>query len=472
MAPAGIINFGNSCFLNSTLQALLSIESLHDVLSSWPLSNDHMSLTQSLLALNNKTDHENMSVRRLLHDLPVVYGMHRRSREQCDAEECLTHLLNGMEEEFGCHVVDEMFGGLLKQNRVCPSCSLSSFAPLTKFNILSLSMSHEPTSLSARIAEFHGDEVLEASTTCGRCGKHSVGAIISDEVSNWPHTLILQLKRFGSTSAGAVKEFDEVVDFEEEMHLGHVYQLRSVVVHEGRFANRGHYFAYVKRGERWFRVSDMSVRVVLFEEVKSCAGYLFLYESLVHGREGSHVLDFQLDGVGGRVEHDAVPSMDEGEPQRRRPSIYLLPELLPVFNEPLFPIDFWQSGTELLTNHHISAALLTLLPDSLLHKSRSIPRHPNFVAPISIQNFARVVEQASVMICNGQVPEQILRRIDDPQLKCLIAAAHGTMNPTFVIGDDIHWRVMCLDSSRRVIYTVDPYGTRTGFFLTLCRKQL
>ena len=71
MAPAGIINFGNSCFLNSTLQALLSIESLHDVLSSWPLSNDHMSLTQSLLALNNKTDHENMSVRRLLHDLPV-----------------------------------------------------------------------------------------------------------------------------------------------------------------------------------------------------------------------------------------------------------------------------------------------------------------------------------------------------------------------------------------------------------------
>lgn len=275
MGPQGISNFGNSCFLNSTLQSLMSIEKLQTVLSSWPSMETHMSLTKCLLALHKNVDFGNSTVRQLLYDLPSIYNMMRQSLEQCDAEECLTKILAGMEEEFGNFVFDQLFGGLMKQNRVCPCCSLTSFGPPAMFNVLPLSMTHEPTSLHARIAGFHRAERLEEMTHCARCGEDVVGALVSHEIVAWPQTVILQLKRFASTSVSAVKEFEEVVDFDEELHCGGLYQLRAVIVHEGTSANSGHYFAYVKRNERWFRGSDMAVRIVSFDDVKSCAGYLF-----------------------------------------------------------------------------------------------------------------------------------------------------------------------------------------------------
>lgn len=107
---------------------------------------------------------------------------------------------------------------------------------------------------------------------------------------------------------------------------------------------------------------------------------------------------------------------------------------------------------------------MTLMPECDVHESKSTPRHPSFVAPIDKDNFLRIVQQAHDMIRAGRVPDPPRpRRIDDPHLKCLIAAAHGTMSPSFVIGDGIHWRVICFDATRRVVYTLDPYGTHNGF---------
>lgn len=169
-----------------------------------------------------------------------------------------------------------------------------------------------------------------------------------------------------------------------------------------------------------------------------------------------------MGGLISHIEDDVAMEVVNQLPVR--PLAYHVPEPGIVVMEPLFPNDFWRSQSQLLTNHHINAALLTLMPTTSFHDSRSIPRHPSFVAPVSIENFMRIVQKTSDMIRCGQVPDPPRpRRIDDPQMKCLIAAAHGTMNPSFVIGDDIHWRVICIDASRQVIYTLDPYGTRNGF---------
>ena len=101
LVPQGIRNFGNSCFLNGILQVLLNVGGLQRLLSSWPLSEDHPSLTQCLLALHRKVDHGNSQVLRLLSNLPDVYKLPRHHLQQCDAEECLTQLLEGLVQEFG-----------------------------------------------------------------------------------------------------------------------------------------------------------------------------------------------------------------------------------------------------------------------------------------------------------------------------------------------------------------------------------
>lgn len=251
--------------------------------------------------------------------------MARQAHEQCDAEECLTQLLHGSEQEFGFNVVDRIFGGLMKQKRICPLCTQTSFGPPTIFNVLSLSMTHGRNSLHGMIGDFQRGECLEEAMQCGMCGNNVAGATLFQEVVKWPETIILQLKRFASRSGNAIKELHEVVDFDEVMLFGDVlYQLRSVVVHDGHSADSGHYFAYVKKDHGWFRVSDKSVRIVRFQEVKACAGYLFVYERVVDG-DDLHGMNTHLVGRSILEEH-VVPMEGVTDALFVRPPTYHVPE--------------------------------------------------------------------------------------------------------------------------------------------------
>ena len=44
----------------------------------------------------------------------------------------------------------------------------------------------------------------------------------------------------------------------------------------------------------------------------------------------------------------------------------------------------------------------------------------------------------------------------------LFAAAHGSMNPCFVIHDGLHWCCLAMDAKKKIVYTVDPRGAWTA----------
>ena len=56
------------------------------------------------------------------------------------------------------------------------------------------------------------------------------------------------------------------------------YELVSVLVHQGRSCNSGHYLSYVKSDGEWYRASDENVEKVPVNIVLSQRAYILIYE--------------------------------------------------------------------------------------------------------------------------------------------------------------------------------------------------
>ena len=56
-----------------------------------------------------------------------------------------------------------------------------------------------------------------------------------------------------------------------------VYDLESVVVHHGQQIQNGHYFAFCRQNDTWFRFDDEIVSVSTTEEVLRQEAYLLFY---------------------------------------------------------------------------------------------------------------------------------------------------------------------------------------------------
>lgn len=66
------------------------------------------------------------------------------------------------------------------------------------------------------------------------------------------------------------------------------YELVGVLVHAGKNRNSGHYYAFVKSGETWYKTNDGDVTKVEVEVVLKQSAYILIYE--VEGMRREHGL--------------------------------------------------------------------------------------------------------------------------------------------------------------------------------------
>jgi ubiquitin C-terminal hydrolase len=58
------------------------------------------------------------------------------------------------------------------------------------------------------------------------------------------------------------------------------YQLTCIVVHIGASIAVGHYVAYIRAGELWFKMNDSKVKTVTWSTVKRQKAYLLFFEQI------------------------------------------------------------------------------------------------------------------------------------------------------------------------------------------------
>ena len=315
LEPRGLINKSNFCYIHATLQALLSctpfyhlmrslsskiqprterstipiIYALADFVSEFSPCADQLRSSRHRireLASALTSAFEPLSVHAVLAH--VSSNMFRAAGRQEDAEEFLTCLLNGLQDEMTKiqklqHVkeiktpISQIFSGqlrfLLHRQGAEPTGSVQSFFSL-QLDIQKPGITSVEQALESLVAQ---DPVV--SLTCPKTG-NPVKAWQQVALELTPPALILHLKRFlYDPATGSVKKLLKLITFPVDLNLNKKlmsaecrqlkpgfkrYRLFAVVSHTGSESTRGHYMtdAYHSAYQHWMRYDDSKVTAI------------------------------------------------------------------------------------------------------------------------------------------------------------------------------------------------------------------
>jgi hypothetical protein len=213
-----------------------------------------------------------------------------RPYQQEDAHEFLRALLGTLVMNGHNKKMSSLFDGLLESAVTCQTCFHSS---LTRDRYMDLSLDicgKDTSTLPAALAEFTKTEVLDGENLvqCQKCAaKRQVTKGL--RLATAPSILVCHLKRFAFDEYGRTVRLHKHVAFPLKLEIGDYmsrvnkstpppYEVVGVVVHQGATCDSGHYLAYVKCQDDWYKCNDSEVTKVDVETVLNQRAYILIYE--------------------------------------------------------------------------------------------------------------------------------------------------------------------------------------------------
>lgn len=343
---AGLVNKGNTCYMNSTLQALLHLpplsyallmldtDQLYGRFGAHPVHKFDAIEEMARLAQRTMTKRGNeapAAPNAFIANLKSYARTLVKFRQE-DAHEFLRFLLDAM--QYCCLVrapkslkpfdplrettlIHKIFGGKLRSRVQCGRCKHNSD---TYDPILDLSLdirNLRSNTISSALDNFTSLDHLSGSEKyrCEKC-KMSVNATKRFTIHQAPTVLTVHLKRFTLTGQKISKQIafgEELVLTRNVLSEGRApqkYILHSVIHHHGGGPNSGHYIASVRGalGNRWYEMNDSSVYPLRSAPVNASNAYILFYVRA----PGS-----ALEGV---LQHPGVPAVTSASKKRNRDS--------------------------------------------------------------------------------------------------------------------------------------------------------
>ncbi|KAL0754245.1 hypothetical protein Bca101_091913 [Brassica carinata] len=314
---AGLLNLGNSCFINSVLQCFTHtvplIESLYSYQYEEPCNcNQRFCVIRALryhigVALET-TSVFSISPLYFFNNLRYFSPDFRRYQQE-DAHEFLHAFLNKLEicclnRRNDVNFVQHIFGGRLVSELRCCNCD---YVSETFEDSLGLSLEIEDVdNLQSALDSFTRVEKLEEQMKCDNCDEK-----VSKEkrllLHNLPQVITFHLKRFKNNGLFMVKNYNYVefpleLDLQPYMSNDQVaakYYLYALVKHFGSLAY-GHYSSFVRSAPSiWHKFNDKQVTRVDEDCVLSQNSYILFY-----AREGTPWFSTAIEELHPMTEED------------------------------------------------------------------------------------------------------------------------------------------------------------------------
>ncbi|XP_014220685.1 ubiquitin carboxyl-terminal hydrolase 36 isoform X2 [Trichogramma pretiosum] len=314
---AGMMNVGNTCYLNSTLQALFHVPAL----VNWLLSDSHhqskcdqnvkhrfhldaggecltCAVAKTLQASHEKSG-DSIKPVWVYSKLKLICRTMVPGQQE-DAHEFLRYLLEGMEKAYLARLkatkldsyskettpINQIFGGYLRTEVKCLQCRHVS-TTFQHFQDLLLDI-RKASTLDEALSNYFCQEQLDNNDyKCEAC-KRRVPACKQFILERPPKVLCVQLKRF-SVLGGKISRH---IGFKPSIDMGPYlrrkpgeaprkifYKLASMVTHMGPSVNCGHYTAVAKDATgQFYSFDDSYVRRISDNNVMSTNAYIMIFE--------------------------------------------------------------------------------------------------------------------------------------------------------------------------------------------------
>ncbi|KAF8622116.1 hypothetical protein AX15_007251 [Amanita polypyramis BW_CC] len=297
---AGLINLGNTCFLNSVLQCLIHTPPLLRILIAHHRDRCRiekgfcMTCNLRKVAVTAHTSVQAFTPRSITEWLQTIAKHMKRGRQE-DSHEFLRYAVDALQK--ACLAgyppkldhklaettwVHKIFGGQLRSRVTCHDCGYNSD---TFDRILDLSLDiFRSDSLKDALRKFVAIDYLKGADKykCEKCKK----PVIAEKrftIHEAPVVLTVHLKRF-SPLGRKINHYIEYGDritlnpYMSEGQHGFSYSLYGVICHVGGGPNSGHYFAYVKSKDgHWWEMNDEMVTPVAGAPVGKKNAYVLFY---------------------------------------------------------------------------------------------------------------------------------------------------------------------------------------------------
>ena len=317
---AGLYNRGNTCYLNSVMQALLHTpplaaamltQSVPTLLGRYGMPRTQKQALKAASMFNPVAALKELFERAYSGTSAVAptqlvanlrkFARPLRPGRQEDAHEYLRLLLESMQQASVCFagkdvppndpllattLVQQIFGGRLRSRVTCHSCRHHSdtFDPAMD---LSLDVRKGISNVKQALEAFTAPEALADKYQCDSCHAR-VDATKRFTVDRAPLALTVHLKRFGLLG----NKINKPVSYTERLHLGRymserpkagaadpeAYRLYAIVHHYGSGPHVGHYVASVRAADgQWLRMDDSDVSPLRHCPVDDPSAYVLFY---------------------------------------------------------------------------------------------------------------------------------------------------------------------------------------------------
>ena len=314
-AKRGLVNLGNTCYLNSAVQVLLACPHLEYYLLNCLEESANHRISQDLKHILLNESNSSIIPRKLVRDIKALNPMFR-GYAQHDSHEFLRFILDRLSEETkyekDVSFIDQVFKGEMKSTVTCLGCQNISIKRDSFFDLSLPVVTNEQASgsfvgsilswisspfvqtssnLEECLEAFCEEEILSGKNQyyCEKCKcfqdcKKSLHLLQSPEI------LILQLKRFRFDSFFSRKVSTHVRFPFEDFQIGLdsdesstdspdscTYDLVGFVSHSGSMSG-GHYVAYCRdKDNEWLKFDDDIVTQVDRKTVEIREAYILFY---------------------------------------------------------------------------------------------------------------------------------------------------------------------------------------------------